>query len=89
LKPNIRIHKFHIASEHPTNFQPCHVQCVKITPIGLLVGQPKRTHDRGRSSKKAIRLDLGEITNFSKTPNIANFQHDGHGQNIADTRNCQ
>ena len=37
---------------------PCHVQCVKITQIGLLVGQPRRTHDRGRSSKKAIRLDL-------------------------------
>ena len=37
---------------------PCHVQCVKITQIGLLAGQPKRTHDRGRSSKKAIRLDL-------------------------------
>ncbi len=37
---------------------PCHVQCVKITQIKLLVGQPKRTHDRGRSDKKAIRLDL-------------------------------
>ena len=37
---------------------PCHVQCVKITQIGLLVGQPLRTHDRGRSNKKAIRLDL-------------------------------
>ena len=37
---------------------PCHVQCIKITQIGLLAGQPRRTHDRGRSSKKAIRLDL-------------------------------
>ena len=37
---------------------PCHVQCIKITQIGLFAGQPKRTHDRGRSSKKAIRLDL-------------------------------
>ena len=37
---------------------PCHVQCVKITQTGLLVGQPLGTHDRGRSSKKAIRLDL-------------------------------
>ena len=37
---------------------PCHVQCVKITQIGLLAGQPRWTHDRGRSSKKAIRLDL-------------------------------
>ena len=37
---------------------PCHVQCVKITQIGLLAGQPPRTHDRGRSSKKVIRLDL-------------------------------
>ena len=37
---------------------PCHVQCIKITQIGLLAGQPPGTHDRGRSSKKAIRLDL-------------------------------
>ena len=37
---------------------PCHVQCIKITQIGLLAGQPRRTHDRGRSSKKVIRLDL-------------------------------
>ena len=37
---------------------PCHVQWVVITQIGLLLGQPLKDHGRGRSNKKAIRLDL-------------------------------
>jgi hypothetical protein len=62
-KRNSKLHCFFFAAPGPlTNPRktsvPCHVQCIKIAQIGLFAGQPLRTHDRGRSSKKVIRLDL-------------------------------